>query len=119
MVTTVEAVVRRRSPVINGNVRTFIGAAVLGLLATAAPAANAADSCKMALCMWGRLTGDSGGSECSSAEKDYFAILVKKKHNKINWSSTAKKRLQALNSCSGSDPSYNSQINSKFGKKRG
>lgn len=119
MTTTVSSVVRHRSATIRGKVKLVIGAVSLALLATAAPSAFAGDSCKMALCMYGRLTGNSGGSECQSAEKEYFAILVKKKKNRINWSSTAKKRLQALNSCPGAEPSYNKQINNKFGRKRG
>ncbi|RMQ24702.1 putative killer protein [Pseudomonas syringae pv. delphinii] len=53
--------------------------------------AFAGDPCKSVLCMFGRLTGNSGGSECRTAEQDYFSILVKK-HGNIKWSQTATAR---------------------------
>ena len=80
--------------------------------------AFAGDSCKSVLCMFGKLTGNSGGSACSSAERDYFSILVKK-HGNIKWSKTATARLNYLNSCPGADRSYTQQINAKFGTVRG
>lgn len=80
--------------------------------------AFAGDACKSVLCMFGKLTGNSGGSACSSAERDYFSILVKK-HGNIKWSKTATARLNYLNSCPGADRSYTQQINAKFGTVRG
>jgi hypothetical protein len=77
--------------------------------------AFAEDSCKSVLCMYGKLTGNSGGSACSGAEQAYFDILVKK-HGKIKWSDTASQRGKFLNSCDGADPSYTKKINDKFGK---
>ncbi len=32
----------------------------------------AADPCKSVFCLYGKAVGSSGGSECSSAEKDFF-----------------------------------------------
>jgi hypothetical protein len=76
--------------------------------------AVADDSCTSVLCLYGKLTGNSGGSACSGPEKAYFSILVKK-HGKIKWSDTASQRGKFLNSCDGADPSYNKKINDKFG----
>lgn len=93
--------------------------AVLVVLAVAVtPAAYAGDPCKTVLCMFGKFTGNSGGSECTSAEKDYFDIVVKKK-GKIKWNETADQRGEFLNSCPGSDKGPNKQINDKFGKMGG
>ncbi|RMV21305.1 hypothetical protein ALP15_04744, partial [Pseudomonas savastanoi] len=37
--------------------------------------AFAGDPCKSVLCLYGKFTGNSGGSECRTAEQDYFSIL--------------------------------------------
>lgn len=37
----------------------------------------AADPCEVVLCMYGKATGNSGGSECHSAEKAFFNIVKK------------------------------------------
>lgn len=89
--------------------------AVLALGLLASGSAFAKDPCKSVLCLYGKFTGSSGGSECSSAERDYFSILAKK-HGKIKWSSTASQRGAYLNSCQGADSSYTKKINDKFGK---
>ena len=80
--------------------------------------AFAKDPCKVVLCMFGRFTGNSGGSECSSAEREYFSILVKK-HGNIKWSRTSSARQDYLDSCPGADRGYTKKINDKFGKVRG
>ncbi|RMM71609.1 Killer protein [Pseudomonas syringae pv. maculicola] len=80
--------------------------------------AFAGDPCKSVLCLYGKFTGNSGGSECRSAEQDYFSILVKK-HGNIRWSQTASARQDYLNSCPGADSGYTKKINDKFGKVRG
>ncbi|VCZ87671.1 hypothetical protein BANRA_05169 [Klebsiella pneumoniae] len=41
------------------------------------PASHAEDPCKVIMCMAGKLTGDSGGSECNSAEAAFFNIVKK------------------------------------------
>lgn len=99
-----------------GRIKTLGIAAAL--IASLVSGTASADSCKTVICMYGKLTGNSGGSECSSAEADYFDILMKK-HGKINWNSTATARGQFLNSCDGADSAVNKQINDKFGKVRG
>lgn len=78
-----------------------------------------ADACQAAICLWGKMTGDSGGSECNSAIAEYFAIIVWGKHGKIKWGSTASKRLSHLNSCPNANQSQTKQINNKFGRTLG
>lgn len=93
-------------------------AAVLFAICLLGSATASADSCKTVLCMYGKLTGNSGGSECSSAEADYFNILIKK-HGDVRWGKTSTARGQFLNSCPGADTGFNKKINDKFGKVRG
>ncbi|HGJ7737686.1 TPA: TrbM/KikA/MpfK family conjugal transfer protein [Pseudomonas aeruginosa] len=77
--------------------------------------ASAKDACKTILCLGGMLTGDSGGSECSDAIKDYFDIQVWK-HGKFKASSTLSKRKSYLNQCAADDGGTRDKINSKWGK---
>ncbi|ELW2866048.1 conjugal transfer protein [Salmonella enterica] len=76
--------------------------------------AKAEDSCKVVLCMFGKLTGTSGG-ECNSAINDYFSVKVFKDGD-FNPGKTATKRLNLLNSCSTADRSDTKSINDKFGR---
>lgn len=78
----------------------------LGLISTNA---NASDPCASVLCLYGKAVGQGGGSECRSAEKDFFNILKKKKGS-IRW---------ILNQCSTADPAAISKIMSKFGRVKG
>lgn len=71
-------------------------------------------ACETVLCLFGKMNGASQ-SECKSAEKKYFDILVRKR-GKIRWGDTAKKRLEYLDSCPSPE---NDKINKKFGKMRG
>jgi hypothetical protein len=80
--------------------------------------AGETDACSVTLCMYGKLTGNSGGSECNSAEKKYFSIEVKK-HGKFKPNPTFDARKEFLGECSGSDPAYSDKIMDKFGKVRG
>ncbi|ANF89347.1 Conjugal transfer protein (plasmid) [Pseudomonas antarctica] len=86
-------------------------------LATNAQAGDT-DACTVTLCMFGKLTGNSGGSECSSAEKKFFSIEVKKR-GKFKPGPTFDARKEFLGECSGSDPAYSDKIMDKFGKVRG
>lgn len=95
-----------------------VSLAVLLLCSWNVPVALAADPCKSVLCLYGRFTGHSGGSECQPAEADYFAIKVKKKH-RINWNATASARQDFLNSCPSADRGFTKKINDKFGKAGG
>ncbi|WP_085446072.1 TrbM/KikA/MpfK family conjugal transfer protein [Escherichia coli] len=78
----------------------------------------AADPCKSVLCLYGKATGNGGGSECRGAEKDFFNILKKKKGN-IRWGKTFNARKAFLNQCSAADPTAIAKIMSKFGRVRG
>ncbi len=84
------------------------------------PASHAEDPCKVIMCMAGKLTGDSGGSECNSAEAAFFNIVKKNKHGFLpNHTRDARKAF--LNECpdngeGGSNQSMISQIISKYGK---
>ncbi|WP_049870934.1 MULTISPECIES: TrbM/KikA/MpfK family conjugal transfer protein [Enterobacteriaceae] len=86
------------------------------------PASHAEDPCKVIMCMAGKLTGDSGGSECNSAEAAFFNIVKKNKHGFLpNHTRDARKAF--LNECpdngeGGSNQSMISQIISKYGKVR-
>lgn len=80
------------------------------------------DPCKVITCMSGKLTGDSGGSECNSAEAAFFNIVKKNKHGYLpNHTKDARKAF--LNECpdngeGGSNQPIISQIISKYGKVR-
>lgn len=75
----------------------------------------AADACETALCMFGKLTGNSGGNECHSAERSFFKIVKRNKHGFIP-SKTANARKAFLLECKSADPAIVSQIISKFGR---
>ena len=102
--------------------RTVISAALLCLFAGAPFYSFSADPCKVAFCMYGKATGNSGGSECKSAERDFFNIVKKNKHGFLpNHTKDARKAF--LNECpdngeGGSNQSMISQIISKYGKVR-
>lgn len=98
--------------------KTVIAAAVLCLTAGTPTYSFAADPCEVVLCMYGKATGNSGGSECSSPERTFFNI-VKKKKSSIRWNKTFDARKSFLNQCSSADPAAISKIMSKFGKVRG
>lgn len=55
--------------------KTVIAAAVLCMAAGTPIYSFAADPCEVVLCMYGKATGNSGGSECRSAEKAFFNIV--------------------------------------------
>lgn len=65
-----------------------------------------------------KLSVEVEGGGCSSAEKDFFNKIEKKK-GKIRWSKTFDLRKDFLNQCSTADPTAISLIMSKFGRVRG
>jgi hypothetical protein len=95
--------------------RQTLTATLLLIAVVGTSSAHAADPCKTVLCMFGKFTGNSGGSECVAPEADYFNIIVKKKHG-IDWNATASARGQFLNSCPAADRGFTQKINDKFGK---
>lgn len=102
------------------SLRKTMAALAMALCAglTANAQAGDTDACSVTLCMFGKLTGNSGGSECKSAEKKFFSIQVKKK-GKFKPGPTFDARKKFLGSCEGSDPASSDKILGKFGKVRG
>lgn len=102
------------------NMRKTLAAFAMTLCAglTANAQAGDTDACTVTLCMFGKLTGNSGGSECKSAEKKFFSIEVKKR-GKFRPGPTFDARKEFLGGCEGSDPAYSDKIMDKFGKVRG
>ncbi len=68
-------------------------------------------------CLYGKAVGSSGGSECSSAEKD-FKMLKRKRGKSAGVKHLISVRI-FLNQCSTADPAAISLIMSKFGRVRG
>ena len=78
----------------------------------------AADACEVVLCMYGKTTGNSGGSKCHSAERAFFNIVKKNKHGFLP-DHTADARQLFLSECDLADPAVIGQIISKYGRVRG
>ncbi|RZX49724.1 conjugal transfer protein [Escherichia coli] len=95
---------------------------ILSMVAASAialsPPVYASDPCASVLCLYGKAIGSGGGSECKSAEKDFFNI-IKKKKGSIRWSKTFDARKAFLNQCTTADPAAISKIMSKFGRSWG
>ncbi|EBR0953779.1 kikA from plasmid origin [Salmonella enterica] len=98
--------------------KTVIAAAVLCLTAGMPIYSFAADPCEVVLCMYGKATGNSGGSECRSAEKAFFNIVKKNKHGFLP-NHTLNARKAFLGECPSAAPEAVNKILSKFGKVRG
>nr|WP_241000832.1 TrbM/KikA/MpfK family conjugal transfer protein [Pseudomonas viridiflava] len=109
---------RSRLAIASSRVRAYLTVAVMSFAVATSSSAMAKDPCKTVLCMFGMFTGNSGGSECKSAEQEYFSIVVKKK-GKIRWSDTANARHEYLDSCPQADRGITKEINDKFGKTSG
>lgn len=97
---------------------TVITAALLCLSAGFSASSFASDPCETVLCMYGKATGNSGGSECSSAEHDFFNIVKKNKHGFLP-GHTSDARKSFLQQCGSADPATIAKIISKFGRIRG
>lgn len=98
--------------------KPLITAAFLCLAGAFVFPAYASDPCEITLCMFGKATGNSGGDECRSPEKDFFNV-VKTKKGKMRPDETADARKQVLEQCKGADPASVSQIIGKFGRSKG
>ncbi|WP_117273506.1 TrbM/KikA/MpfK family conjugal transfer protein [Klebsiella pneumoniae] len=90
----------------------------LGVMASCSTSAMAADACEVVLCMYGKTTGNSGSSECHSAERAFFNIVKKNKHGFLP-DHTADARQSFLSECDSADPATIGQIISKYGRVRG
>lgn len=98
--------------------KPLMAAAFLCLSGAFAFPVYASDPCEIVLCMFGKATGGSGGSECSSPQKDFFNV-VKTKKGKMRPDQTADARQKLLEQCQGADPASIAQIISKFGRVKG
>ena len=99
--------------------KTVIAATVLCLTAGTPIYSFAADPCEVVLCMYGKATGNSGGSECSSAERAFFKINAFKKHHRRTRVKTFDMRKELLRGSNAADPESISKILSKFGRVKG
>ncbi|EFN9486525.1 conjugal transfer protein [Escherichia coli] len=90
----------------------------LGVIVSCSTSAMAADACEVVLCMYGKTTGNSGNSECHSAERAFFNIVKKNKHGFLP-DHTADARQLFLSECDLADPAAIGQIVSKYGRVRG
>ncbi|MEB2416661.1 TrbM/KikA/MpfK family conjugal transfer protein [Citrobacter sp. R-1.5.2] len=90
----------------------------LCVIASYSTSVMAADACEVVLCMYGKATGNDGGSECHSAERVFFNIVKKNKHGFLP-DHTADARQSFLRECDSADPATIIQIIAKFGRIRG
>ena len=88
------------------------------VMASCSTTVMAADTCEVVLCMYGKATGNGGGSECHSAEREFFNIVKKNKHGFLP-DHTADARQSFLIECDSADPAAIGQIISKYGRVRG
>lgn len=95
-----------------------IVAAMLCIAAWTPVYSFAADPCEVVLCMYGKATGNSGRSECRSAERAFFNIIKKNKHGFLP-NHTLNARKAFLGECASAGPEAVSKILSRFGRFRG
>lgn len=96
-----------------------IAAALLCLAAGFSAPSFATDPCETVLCMYGKATGNGGGSECSSPEKAFFSVNSFKKHHRFDPAKTSNMRKALLGECKAADPAAIAKIISQFGRIRG
>lgn len=92
------------------------GAAVLGLGLTTISAPAQADACKVVICMYGELVGESGGSECNGALAEYFGIIKFDWKGSFDPGKTSDARKDRMQSCPGADAGAVNKITGKFGR---
>lgn len=91
---------------------------LLCAIASCSTTVLAADACEVVLCMYGKTTGNSAGSECHSAKRAFFNIVKKNRHGFLP-DHTADARKSFLSECDSADPAAIGQIISKYGRVRG
>lgn len=98
--------------------KTAIATVLLCLFAGFSTPSFASDPCEVVICMYGKVTGNSGGGSCNSAERDFFNIIKKNKQGFLpNHTADARKAL--LVQCKAAEPSVINKIISKFGRMKG
>ncbi|QLO04663.1 conjugal transfer protein [Citrobacter freundii] len=95
--------------------KVILSVLFLGVIASYSTSAIAADTCEVVLCMYGKATGNGGGSECHSAERAFFNIVKKNRYGFLP-DHTADARKSFLSECDSADPATISQIIAKFGR---
>lgn len=76
---------------------------------------DSGDPCAVVLCMYGKVTGNSGGGECSSQEKIFFKIIKKKKGLFLP-NHTFNARKEFISKCDTAGKDTIAKIISRFGK---
>lgn len=79
--------------------------------------AFATDTCKIVLCLYGRITGNNGGQECRNAERGFFNIVKITRYG-FHPGRTSDARKNLLLECETANPEIINQIISKFGRQR-
>ena len=95
-----------------------IATAMLCIVAGTPVYSFAADPCEVVLCMYGKTNGNSGGSQCRSAERAFFTIVKKNKHVFLP-NHTLNARKDFLVVCTSADPEAVNKILSRFGRVKG
>ncbi|EEW7524148.1 conjugal transfer protein [Escherichia coli] len=98
--------------------KVILSVLFLGVIAPYSTSAIAVDTCEVVLCMYGKATGNGGGSECHYAERAFFNIVKKNRHGFLP-DHTADARKSFLLECDSADPAAISQVISKYGRVRG
>lgn len=88
-------------------------AIMLALAITTRAQAQSDAACGAVLCLYGPLTGTSGGEACASYIATYFAIRVF--HHGFDGGATSAARLAFLNQCSTAQAAIITAINAQFG----
>lgn len=94
----------------------FASAAILGVSLTAFSAPAQASACKVVICMYGELVGESGGSECNGALAEYFGIIKFDWKGSFDAGKTSDARKDRMQSCPGADGGAINKIDDKFGR---
>ena len=90
-----------------------MGAIILALSITSRAQAQSDAACGAVLCLYGPLTGASGGEGCAAYIASYYAIRVFS--HGFDGGLTSVARLAFLNQCSTAEAAIISAINAKFG----
>lgn len=96
---------------------TFLSKPVLifALCTAASLPAYATDPCEVVICMMGKVTGHSGGSDCNDAIKSFFDIRKFGKRGVFLPWKTADARKGMLGQCKAADPRDIAKIINGFG----
>lgn len=97
--------------------RVFLAGLLCSFFATATFPAHAKNACESVLCLYGKVKGESGGSDCKSPEKDFFNIVRKNKHGFLP-NHTFEARSDFLMECTDAPPEFIAEILNKFGRVR-